>query len=250
MTSVHSAAAPNPFVVGVDGCREGWVAVSLDQDHNWQVEVFQNIDRLWTACRQAHLILIDMPIGLPGGGVMSRRCDTEARRLLGKRHCTVFSTPCRAALRAANYEQAKEVNHLHLGRKVTKQCFGIFNKIEQVETVMRTNPDAARTFREVHPEVCFWALNGERAIATKKSKEPGMEERLRVLGTRFPPARHLFGEAVRWRTESRVDVDPDDIIDALAAAVTGLQPDRLESIPKEREVDAVGLPMEMVYRCL
>jgi predicted RNase H-like nuclease len=224
--------------------------VSLDEDHNWQVEVFLTIGDLWNACYRAHLILIDMPIGLPGGGVMSRRCDAESRKLLGKRHCTVFSPPCREALQAADYEQAKGINHRHLGRKVTKQCFGIFNKIEQVETFMRTNPNAARTFREVHPEVCFWALNGEQAIGTKKSTEPGMEERLHVLSTLFPLARRLFGETVRWQKESRVELARDDIIDALAAAVTGLQPDRLESLPKEREVDAVGMPMEMVYRRL
>lgn len=250
MSPAHSSVVPKPFVVGVDGCRAGWVAVSLDQAHNWKVEVFRTIDELWNACRQAPLILIDIPIGLPGGGIMSRRCDAEARQRLGERHPTVFSPPCREALRAKTYEQAKEVNNRHLARMVSMQCFGIFNKIKEVDAFLRNNSGATRTLREVHPEICFWALNERQAIANGKKSAPGREERLRVLESVFPPARQLFGDAIRWRKEGSVDMAKDDIIDALAAAVTGLQPDRLESIPKEREQDVTGLPMEIVYRRL
>lgn len=250
MAAVHSSVVPKPFVVGVDGCRVGWVAVSLDQDHNWQVEVFQNIGELWEACREAHLILIDMPIGLPGDGVMSRRCDAEARQLLGKRQCTVFSAPCRESLQATTHAQASSTNRRHLGKGMSCQCFNILKKVEQVDTLLKCNPGAAAKMREVHPEVCFWALNELQAIADGKKFAPGREERLRVLSSLFPPARRLFGEIVHWRKETRVDVADDDIIDALVAAVTGLRPDRLESIPQLTERDATGLPMEMVYRRL
>ena len=250
MSSVHSSVVPKPFVVGVDGCRAGWVAVSLDEDHNWQVEVFQNIGALWTACRQAQLILIDMPIGLPGGGVMSRRCDAEARKLLGKRHCTVFSAPCRESLQAATHPDASNINRERLGKGMSCQCFHILRKVEQVDTFLRGNPGAGLVVREVHPEICFWALNGRQAIADGKKTVPGREERLQILEADFPSTRHLFGEVVRWRKESRLDVVEDDIIDALAAAVTGSRPDRLESIPQQKERDAAGLPMEMVYRRL
>ena len=250
MSSVHSPVVPKPFVVGVDGCREGWVAVSLDQDHNWQVEVFQNIDGLWNACQQARLILIDIPIGLPGDGVMSRRCDAEARKLLGKRHCTVFSAPCRESLHAATHAEASNINRQRLGKGMSCQCFHILKKVEQVDAFLRGNPEAALVMREVHPEVCFWSFNRRQAITDGKKSAPGREERLRVLSTVFPPTYQLFEEAVRWRRESHLDVATDDIIDALAAAVTGLRPNRLESIPQPKEQDAAGLPMEMVYRRL
>ena len=43
-------------------------------------------------------------------------------------------------------------------------------------------------------------------------------------------------------------VKADDILDALAAAVTALLGnDHLVSIPDEAETDSCGLPMEMVY---
>lgn len=250
MSSVHSPVVPKPFVVGVDGCREGWVAVSLDQDHNWQVEVFRTVDALWNACQLARLILIDIPIGLPGDGVMSRRCDAEARKLLGKRHCTVFSAPCRESLQAATHAEASNINRQRLGKGMSCQCFHILKKVEQVDAFLRGNPEAAPVIREVHPEVCFWSFNRRQAITDGKKSAPGREERLRVLSTVFPPTYQLFEEAVRWRRESHLDVATDDIIDALAAAVTGLRPNRLESIPQPKEQDAAGLPMEMVYRRL
>ena len=49
-------------------------------------------------------------------------------------------------------------------------------------------------------------------------------------------------------TYRRKDVARDDILDALAAAVTGLMgKQNLTSIPQEPEFDERGLRMEMVY---
>ena len=84
--------------VGVDGCRAGWLAIGLETEGNWQVNMFSDVSRLWDYHRQASLILIDIPIGLKTGGKAERRCDPEARKLLGPRRSSVFPAPCREAI--------------------------------------------------------------------------------------------------------------------------------------------------------
>src|SRR5262249_32848827 len=62
-------------VVGVDGCRRGWIAATLTVGAAPTWTVFPDADALWQATASAELILIDIPVGLPGAGVMDRRCD-------------------------------------------------------------------------------------------------------------------------------------------------------------------------------
>ena len=50
------------FVVGVDGCRAGWLAVSLGTNDTSDCRIFPDMASLWTAHRQAVLILVDMSI--------------------------------------------------------------------------------------------------------------------------------------------------------------------------------------------
>lgn len=90
-------------VVGVDGCRRGWFAVRLEPGRHSSFDVFPRIEDLWNEWSDASLILIDIPIGLSD---MNRRCDTDARKVLGRRHSTVFTPPCRVALEASTYREA------------------------------------------------------------------------------------------------------------------------------------------------
>jgi predicted RNase H-like nuclease len=39
------------FVVGVDGCRGGWLAVALGRHGHPESRIFENISSLWTAYR-------------------------------------------------------------------------------------------------------------------------------------------------------------------------------------------------------
>ena len=100
--------------------------------------------------------------------------------------------------------------------------------------------------REVHPEVCFWALNKGEAISSRKQRPEGREQRLRVLGEVDPNAKQIYGEA--WSKFFRKGVVRHDILDALAAAVTAHQGgDALGTLPKCPPLDPRGLPMEMVF---
>lgn len=232
------------YVVGVDGCPAGWVAVTLDRDGNWDASVLPHAVAVWEAYRDAALILIDVPIGLPETG--PRACDVAARKFLGRRGASVFYTPCRAALDADSYEEASRINLERTGSKISKQTWNIVPKIRQLDDLLRDEPDARRVFREMHPEVCFAALAGEPMKAGKATHE-GETRRIEVLEATGLPARAILAKALENRP--RRDLAEDDVLDALAGAVTALAgPDGLVSIPDPPETDATGLRMEMVFR--
>jgi len=233
--------------VGIDGCKAGWFAVTLVGLQSWKVSVFSDIDQLWNSLSYAHLLLIDIPIGLCERGVEGRACDAAARRLLGSpRASSVFTAPVRPALEFNDREEASEKNYSLTGRRIGVQTWAIAPKIQEVDRFLRTKPEAGKKIREIHPEVLFWGLNGCKAMSHNKSRRKGFEERLRVLRRHFSLTDALVNEALS--TFPRNMVARDDILDALAAAVTALcWNGHLASIPEEPERDAFGLPMEMVY---
>jgi len=71
--------------VGADGCKKGWFAVQLADVLEWKVEVFEDIEALWTKYHNAAIILIDIPIGLKDEGPDERECDVVARKILGNK---------------------------------------------------------------------------------------------------------------------------------------------------------------------
>ena len=95
-----------------------------------------------------------------------RAAENAVRPLLGARQSSVFSVPSRQAIYAADYAQACAVALATSDppRKVSKQLFNIGPKIREVDEALRADAAlASRTF-EVHPEVAFWRLNGERPL--------------------------------------------------------------------------------------
>jgi predicted RNase H-like nuclease len=112
-----------------------------------------------------------------------------------------------------------------------------------VDEVLRTDADAAGRVFEVHPELAFWRLNGERSLTEpKKVKsrpyEPGLALRRGLLIAAGLP-------------ESAVNATPprgaaaDDLLDALACAAIArrLQAGLAQPFPDPPPRDAFGLPM-------
>ena len=98
---------------------------------------------------------------------------------------------------------------------------------------------------EVHPEVCFWALNDKHPVTYPKKKPEGYEERRALLKT-------VFGDQMWSREEARGvarPASPDDVLDATVAAWTArrVAEGREGRLPANPEEDARGLRMEMVY---
>jgi predicted RNase H-like nuclease len=220
----------------------------LSEEGHWEADVFENISGLWERCGGAALLLIDIPIGLPDKGPLERACDREARHVLGRRRSSVFRVPCRAATQARSYEQAKQADKDRTGKKLSIQVWRIVPKIRDVDEFLAGNGWARGRIRETHPELCFWALNGGRAMAFNKKTEQGFQERMDVLRRVCQETEQIVSYAM---TKFEGKVRRDDILDALGAAVTAFSgKDKLRSIPEKPQQDSRGLPMEMVYHLL
>ena len=167
------------------------------------------------------------------------------RPLLGARQSSVFSVPSRAAIYAADYAAACAIAAATSDppRKVSKQLFNIAPKIREVDEALRATPDAAGRVFEVHPEVAFWRLNGERALTEpKKVKsrpyEPGLALRRTLLIAAGLPAEAVHATPPRGAAA-------DDLLDALACAAVArrIRLGVAKPFPDPPPRDAYGLPM-------
>jgi len=160
--------------------------------------------------------------------------------LLGQpRGRSVFSAPCRAALLATTHAEANKINRERAERGLSQQSYCIGPKIKQVDDAI--TPDCQKWAFEVHPEVCFWALNQKSPMKHSKKTEEGRSKRLDLLSPVFPEIeRHLASRPPR--------VSKDDLLDAAAAAWTALRRHRGEaSCVCTSERDEKGLAVSIYY---
>jgi predicted RNase H-like nuclease len=77
-----------------------------------------------------------------------------------------------------------------------------------------------------------------------KKTDEGFRERLALLVERYAEAEWVLGSILLHAGKR---VARDDAVDAFAAALTGLGPGPLRTIPEMPARDAAGIPMEMVF---
>ncbi|MDA1280174.1 MAG: DUF429 domain-containing protein [Chloroflexi bacterium] len=231
--------------VGVDGCKAGWFAVMVTDDGEWSHGLYESAEALLDRYADADRILIDIPIGLVDRRPEERKCDLEARWLLGKpRSASVFPVPSRAALSAPTSDGAVRVNRRETERGLSLQAWGILPKIREVDELMQRNQRARDVFIEVHPELLFWVLNSQHSMEHPKRHGKGRAERVTVLQRWFSAADALYTNAVG--IHMRKHVAQDDIIDAMVAAVAGVVgTGQLIDVPEPPEIEPTGLPMRM-----
>ncbi|POG54841.1 DUF429 domain-containing protein [Haloferax marisrubri] len=247
-------------VIGVDGCRSGWVCAVAAAD-GLSVRVVPDFDAVWELARErdAARVLVDIPVGLPDSA--RRACDREARELLGSRAATVFFAPVRAVLDADSHEAASAANRERTGAGLSIQAWHLVPKIREVDAVLRETPRARERVFESHPELAFAAFAGE-PLSESKSTPEGRTRRLDVLRTAFDGgearvgdgddgseadstgSRDLDAERAYRETLDRTlrrDVARDDVLDALVLAAAARRP--LGTLPSTPPVDAAGLEM-------
>ena len=252
--------------VGVDGCTGGWVAVGLGDGVETCVKVFGRgeFPNLLDHFSGASVVLVDMPIGLRRDAPPCyRACDNEARCLLRERRGSVFQVPSRKYLDEAtrkewwghhDHKDASGWSKTKLGGGISRQAFSITRKIVEVdETLLSRDKGATPEVREVHPEVCFWALNGKTPMQHRKQDDMGFDERIETLRRCAHNVNDIDVDATyekARREYTKGQVADDDILDALAAAITakiGCQRGGFKTLPENPPTDSKGLPMEMVY---
>lgn len=133
-----------------------------------------------------------------------------------------------------------------IGRSVGAQTWGISPKIAEVDRFLRADGARGRIVREIHPEVCFWALAGRNPMKHSKTTVEGHAERLRILQCYEPRISLLLSDVLSKTL--RKDVQADDVLDAVVAFVTAEARDgELDSLVGVPSHDPAGLPIEMLY---
>lgn len=236
-------------VVGIDGCPAGWCYVTLtthkNKITNIQLDIASTFGDLKRKISKTTLIMVDIPIGLPRKKTHPRLCDQHAKKRLGKRHVCVFYTPPRSVVNACinkSYEEACKIAMEQTGKKMSQQTFNILPKIHQADKAMKST-DQSHIF-EVHPELCFMALNQDKPVPSSKKKRLGFEIRYAILRNFFSKGQI---DSV-LHTYPRKSVARDDVLDALVAAYTGFLhiQGKTESIPNDSSWDEKRLRMEMI----
>lgn len=242
------------MLVGIDGCPAGWIC-AVESAAGISVRVVPSLLTLAADLSPSALIAIDMPIGLPArAGIGGRAPERLVRPLLGQRQSSVFSIPSRCAVyagvsprhgEAERYRRACEVARATSdgGKAVAKQGFNIFPKIVEVDRFVRRAPEWHGRVFEVHPEVAFWAMNGDAALSQPKKikgavNPAGIAQRRALLVRAGIPSAAIPERAPRGAAL-------DDMIDAFAALAVArcLADGSARSFPNPPETDGLGVPI-------
>ena len=191
-------------VIGVDGCKHGWVFVRLENGAFESAVVYERFAAGVGASGDATAIGVDIPIGYPSLPALQRAADGAARDMVSPLGASVFPAPHPGVLGAQDWTAANALSRELTGRGLSKQSFSLVPKILEVQAL------ATRDERiyEVHPEVSFRALAGHR-LASKKQWNGHTKRRALLVkaGIEIPDALGDAGTAAA-----------DDILDAAVAA--------------------------------
>jgi predicted RNase H-like nuclease len=222
-------------VVGVDGCKGGWVVVELTDGTVTNctfAPVFADV-----VASAAAVIGVDIPLGEPAS--VHRAADPAARRFVGGRlSSSVFTAPPLAAVRANDYATACRVSMELVGKQLSKQSWALREKMLDAYPAWCADPERVR---EVHPESCFRALAGA-PLTTRKKSWAGLRQRTTLLRDAGIELGDDLGAVGRIAA-------PDDVLDAAAAAWGAARIARGEgrSLPDPPERDVDGRDVAIWY---
>jgi predicted RNase H-like nuclease len=230
-------------IAGVDGCPSGWLCVTTNLGTgDSAARILACIDDVLTLTPRPEVLTVDVPIGLTDAG--ARACDLEARAKLGvPRASSVFPAPVRPTLKATTYTDACDLGAKADGRKLSRQTWAILRKIREVDTFLRSDLTRQDWVREVHPEVCFWAWNGNRAMSHRKKSPAGKAEREALVVSRYGTAYTSARSTLRAGQYSK-----DDLLDAFSALWTAerVHDGKALILPACPPIDSCGLRMEIL----
>ena len=164
------------WIAGVDGCKGGWIAVyALHEDgelKDLECRVEEEFEDVMACPAPLDVVAVDMPIGLSEDG--KRACDTAARRVLGKRHSSIFSAPakevidCFRSVEAKAWKERGTYQRVNAKNGLSKQSYNLVPKIAEVARYVDTHRKEGRRIYEAHPEVSFAAMKANGGMIDPK----------------------------------------------------------------------------------
>jgi predicted RNase H-like nuclease len=233
------------WLAGVDGSRAGWV-VALVRPEGDEVRICPARSLAELATDGPAVIAVDIPIGLPERiGPEGRGPEAAVRKLLKERQSSVFPVPSRAAVYAADYQQACSLALAtsEPPRKVSRQLFALTAKIREVDNALRADPGFAARVFECHPELAFWRLNHDCPLALPKKVKGAAFDRGLALRRAVLIAAGFPAGMVAAAPPQGAAVD--DVLDALACAAIArrIYAGAAEPFPRLPARDRFGLSM-------
>jgi len=199
--------------LGVDGCKEGWVGVAIDEcGHLVGSYVSATLKNLLSYFSGIRVVAVDMPLKLVNQP--TREADQLVRKELGsKRGRSVFPAIPKFMTDPkwidANPEDLNIESLKRFGCAFSRQTLNLKNKILEVNQCQSEH----LTILEVHPEFCFMQMNDGVPQPFSKKTWNGMQQRLSLLKSKGIYLPSDLGSDVG-------NISPDDIIDAAAVAWT------------------------------
>jgi predicted RNase H-like nuclease len=235
-TSRRGSQLPYQTLAGVVPCPGGWlVAAAKLQGITMSPEAPQVFGRLLEVLdyKPAYQIIsLAAPVGLlDEPTVGGRRCDRDARRLIGwPRSGAVVSAPARSVLR--DFAAGLEVSLSAVSRRLVPRFAEVDENIQ---------PYWQRTVYEVHPELSFFQLNEDQPLRYSKHKQFGVDERTALLKARLPGVERILDTRVRG-------AKPAHQVDGAVCLWTSrrIAARAVSRLPENPEWDSAGLRMEIV----
>ena len=213
---------------GIDGCRGGWLVAIIDGHRKLSHVFISSLDDLPNISPQ--LALIDIPLAFADQSY--RPCEIAAQLLLGpKKRASIFLTPHRSAVFAADYIEANRLNRVNLGKGLSKQSWNICNKIKEATLLEIKRPDIP--LYEAHPELCFYFLNNCKPLLSKKSLSEGANDRLKIIADYNSNYLQVIYDTIK--NTKRKEVKLDDIIDATILAIRA-KAANIQTTPVDRHI--------------
>ncbi|TML44808.1 MAG: DUF429 domain-containing protein [Actinobacteria bacterium] len=156
-------------VAGVDLASGGWAVVVLEESR--VMETFRCATFAEALLVDAQVVAVDIPIGILDEG--ARPADIAARRFVGPRAPSVFTTPVRRVLQTPTYAEARRVALDLTGKSISAQSYALRDRILEVDEYAHEDERVI----EVHPEVSFREL-GHRPLLSKHRADGLAERRL------------------------------------------------------------------------
>jgi predicted RNase H-like nuclease len=235
-TSRRGSQLPYRTLAGVVPCPAGWlVAGAKLQGITMSPEapqIFRTLLDVLDYKPAYQIISLAAPVGLLDEPVSGgRRCDQDARRLIGwPRNGAIVSPPARSVLR--DLAKGVDVSLSAVGRALA-------NRFSEVDESIQ--PYWQRTVFEVHPEVSFYQLNEDQPLRYSKHRPEGVGERTALLKARLPGVERILGTRVRGAR-------PAHMVDGAVCLWTSrrIAAKAVSRLPEDPEWDSAGLRMEIV----